>query len=137
MPLIVVGPDVERPGSECAALVSATDLMATIADITGVPMSAPDSISFHPYLSDPDRPSIRRTLYSERFAPNGPPPFEHWRRAIRDERFKLHRESSADQFYDLQLDPYEQSNLLEVGLDEAQMERYRYLDRQMVLLVGR
>ena len=137
VPLIVVGPDVERPGSECAALVSATDLLATIADITGLPMSAPDSISFHPYLSNPDRPSIRRTLYSEHFGPNGPPPFEHWRRAIRDERYKLHRGSNADQFYDLELDPYEQSDLLEVGLDEAQRERYQYLDRQMVLLVGR
>ena len=114
---------------------SATDLLATVSSLTGVPMTAVDSVSFFPYLSNPDRPSIRRTLYSERFG-NAQPPFQNWRRAIRDERYKLHRRPAADELYDLELDPFEQSNLLEVGLDTEQRERYLYLDAQMTRLVG-
>lgn len=118
VPMIVSGPLVETPGAVCDALVTTSDVYATVLELAGGPVpgtgfvgaassggalaqpatqihSLPDdlvldSISFAPYFSDPHRPSIRRLAYSELFTPNGldGPPGLH-RRAIRGPRFKL------------------------------------------------
>ena len=50
VPLIVFGPGVER--GECSALVSSTDLFATLAELAGVVSTAEDSVSLVPYLLD-------------------------------------------------------------------------------------
>jgi hypothetical protein len=78
VPMIVSGPRVVTPGVS-AALVNATDLFATVAEIAGVDPqtvlpagTALDSVSFAPYLGDPALPSIRQTNFSEVFLPNGP-----------------------------------------------------------------
>jgi arylsulfatase A-like enzyme len=78
VPLIVVGPDVQTPGTECDALVHASDLYATVAELARVdlgkvlPADAKlDSVSLLPYLADPTRASLRRYLTAEFFFPNG------------------------------------------------------------------
>jgi hypothetical protein len=79
VPLIVAGPRVAVPGAECAALVHASDVFATVAELAGVdptdvqpPGTVLDSISLVPWLEDPGRPSARDTLVAEFFFPNGP-----------------------------------------------------------------
>ncbi|MFK7739435.1 MAG: sulfatase-like hydrolase/transferase [Planctomycetota bacterium] len=127
VPMIVVSPEtpVAQHGSVSAALVSAVDLYATIADLGGAAVDTRDSVSMRPYFVDPSTPSIRDYLYAERFAPNGPAPFEQWRRATRGPRYKYVRldaelENYTEEFYDVENDILEQNNLLNNpnGLDD-------------------
>jgi hypothetical protein len=118
VPLIIAGPGIPA-GAECAALVAAVDLFATIADIAGVPHSTgTDSVSMVPYLLNPALPSLRAYNYTEYFQPNGQGPYTTRQRAARDARFKLiwfydHSDTpNVKEFYDLQADPLEQVNLL-------------------------
>jgi len=68
---------VRQPGATSEALVEVTDLFATVAEIAGVDLArtlpgvALDSVSLVPYLSDPARPSVRDTIFAERFSVNG------------------------------------------------------------------
>jgi arylsulfatase A-like enzyme len=119
VPLIVAGPGVVG-GAECAALVSTTDLYATIAELLGSPPSAAeDSVSLAPYLAQPGHAALRATVYTESFMPNGPPPHVQRLRAVRDARYKLvhvHKKSTLPNerhFYDLLADPFEQHDLLD------------------------
>lgn len=92
VPLIVTGPYVSKPGSESRALVHTADLFATVADIAGVDpnsLGRPiDGVSFLPSLADPGRPG-RQYVYTEKFAPNGPGPYDRLITALRDDRYKL------------------------------------------------
>ena len=78
VPLIVTGPLVEEPGGSCSALVNATDLFATVADLAGIDLEAEgpgvtlDSQSLVPYLENPSLASQRPWIFSEHFIPNGP-----------------------------------------------------------------
>jgi arylsulfatase A-like enzyme len=111
VPLIVNGPDVARPGARSAALVHVVDLFPTIAELAGLSPGrvraedgsrvALDGQSLLPLLRDPDtRPE--RVLYTERFAPNGSPPYTIDERAVRDQDFKLLRDKSGgEHLYEL------------------------------------
>ena len=110
VPLIVKGPGVEI--AQCGALVSSTDLYATFAELAGVPSEAEDSVSLVPYFSAPAQPSLRKSVYTERFFPNHGWPKQDHQQAIRGRRFKLIRIlGQPDQFFDLVLDPFETTNL--------------------------
>jgi len=74
VPLIVTGPSVASPGRTCDELVGATDLFATIAELTGAdPTGGPptDSVSFLPLLTSPQAPSARSVALSEYALVNG------------------------------------------------------------------
>ena len=106
-------------------MITASNSVAT-SSFTGATSAAEDSVSLVPYFQNPDRPSLRRHFYSERFRPNGPPPYASWRQAIRDARFKLiRRKQTPDELYDLERDPFEQNNLLTGPL--TYLERRAYL----------
>jgi hypothetical protein len=135
VPLIVRGQAVSpgAEGGESRALVQATDLFATILEVAGVAGSARDSKSIVPYLSNPAREPIRRTVYSEGFYPNGGPidPATH-RRTARDARYKLLRQPGlGDQLYDLDADPFESAPLPLLQLTAAQQSAYQRLDRSI------
>jgi len=123
VPLIVKGPGVV-PG-ECAALVDATDLFATLVELAGASHPTEDSISLVPYFADPARPSLREWVYAETF---GPHPF---RRAYRGERYKLIRQRSpgneSEELYDLLADPLETTDLLVAGMDEEAQAAYEQM----------
>jgi arylsulfatase A-like enzyme len=142
VPLIVAGPRVAEPGSECGALVSLTDLFLSITEIAGVDVDSVlptgtqlDSVSLLPYLSDPHQPSLREWVYAERFNPNGPGPHPYYHRAVRGPRYKLIRRFTIgvqnELFYDLDLDPFELNNL--IGQPVTPEERQAYLELSATL----
>lgn len=124
VPMIAFGPGIQR-GAECEALVNTTDLYATLLELGGASSQAEDSISMVPYLQNPAQPSIRNWAYSERFAG------QEKQQAIRGPRYKLIRFSTPQlvttEFYDLQVDPFEQTNLVTIGLHPAQRQAYLQL----------
>lgn len=132
VPLIVKGPGVVA--AECAGLVSCVDLFATFAQLAGSTASSEDSVSMVPYFRNP-RQSIRETVYSETFSPNGSiqPNTDH-QRAIRDERYKLIRRSGeSDEFFDLWNDPFETADLLP-NLTTEEQTAFDGLVAELVLL---
>lgn len=104
VPWVVAGAGVSGRG-ESAALVHAVDLLPTLlelahADPGGLVL---DGVSFAASLRDPAAPGARRTVYTERFSPIGPPPYELDLAAIRDERYKVLRTKAGTwQVADLQ-----------------------------------
>ncbi|MGQ0554160.1 MAG: sulfatase-like hydrolase/transferase [Planctomycetota bacterium] len=133
VPLIISGPGVAR-GEESTALVSSTDLFATLVELAGIDLQAaghtppPDSTSFAAVLADPALPSPRPWVYAEMYGPVGFTPHSFWRRAVRDERYKLmwlYSNSSTpttQAFYDLLTDPHENINLLSGNLTPEQAQ---------------
>lgn len=90
VPLVVAGAGVHAPG-ESAALVHVHDLFATALDIAGADPPegvALDSESLLPYVADPDEPG-RDIVYTERFVPSGPGPYEVDWRMSRTGSFKV------------------------------------------------
>lgn len=95
VPLIVRSPWVATPGGTTNALVHVADLFATLLDLAEVPVPADlatdlDSVSFLPVLLEPDQPSGRRYVITERFSPNGwDRPRDEADRAVRSATHKL------------------------------------------------
>lgn len=119
VPMIVVGPDVAQPGREILGVTCITDVWSTLAEIVGVDTTGlpTDSISFLPHLdgSALQGAPVREYGFVEQFIPNGIGPNPNAFRAIRDQRFKVHRTPTGDEFYDLKLDPLEKNDLLDTG----------------------
>lgn len=115
VPLIVAGADVPAAnrGAESGALVQATDLFATIAELVRSSATADDSVSFAPQLADAAAPG-RSMVYTSWFRPNGgPPDLNVYARAARGARYKLIRTlGSRQELYDLVADPHESEDLL-------------------------
>ena len=119
VPLLIAGPSVMLPGKREPALVHALDVYATVAELSGIDTSGAvaagllDSLSLLPYLRAGGSPPLREHLFTERFQPNGPGPYNLIEHAIRDARYKLIRRSNApDELYDLLDDPKETADLL-------------------------
>lgn len=108
MPLIVSGRGVTRVGERESGLVSSVDLFATIADLAGTNTNEiNDSKSFAGLLSAATTPP-RKYAYTE--------VENRW--AIRNDRYKLvQRFGFEPELYDLQVDYFEQDNLLDNGID--------------------
>ena len=124
VPFFITGPHVAQPGTETSGLVMAVDVFGTIADIAGVDLDTLgvelDTISLMPYLANSGQPSLRDCVFTENFTPNGPGPYVRRWIGFRDGRYKivyLYQDIPTPDhqffFFDLQLDPFEQNNLLE------------------------
>jgi len=148
VPLIASGPDVSSPGREEDALVSATDLFATVVELTGSTLpplgagQASDSVSLVPYLKDPNAAHQRETVYAEYFGPNGPTGFgvTHTSRTMRNERWKIIEFFGSTpqryEFYDLQSDPFENFDMVANSLWTLQsFTAFRDLRNEMAKLV--
>ena len=136
VPLIVSGPGVER-GSVSEPLVNSVDLFATILDMTGVDAAeavpqnnGQDSVSFFPYLAEPDAPSRRDWVYADVF-PGSFAGIADADYTMRNDRYKLLRHQEVEEFYDLVEDPFEHRNLLEGPLSPEQQAQYRLLSEQI------
>ena len=130
VPLNVAGKGVERCGSvDGDALVSGVDILPTLSDYAGIPVTAK-------VTGRSLRPAIRGDGWDRQFvvselADLGFP--DRQGRMLRTDRFKyvvFNGGQRPEQFFDLQLDPGEVRNL--VGDSEAAKE----LDRHRELLTG-
>ena len=116
VPFIIAGPGVAR-GAASDALVNSADLFATLLELAGVDVAeavpagiALDSVSMAPYLSEPDRESIREWVYADAFfTEQGVRSGDY---TMRDNRYKLLVIQGVEQFYDLLADPWELNDLL-------------------------
>jgi arylsulfatase A-like enzyme len=121
LPLIVSGPAVRQPGTETHALVSAVDILPTVAELLDIDLATIpdlpvlDGTSFVPQLRDPtaDRPGA--TAFSEQFVPSGPPPWRLHDSGARNHEYRLVRRSDVDELYAIGEDFIEGEDLLADG----------------------
>lgn len=125
VPLLAAGPAVAAPGAETDAIVHLVDLFPTFAEIAGAPAAAQalDGVSLMPLLRG-EAALDREVIYAEEFGPNGPPPYRHDDRAVRDARYKLRRNDGVEQLFDLEGRYDDGPNLLEGVLSPEQQSAY-------------
>jgi arylsulfatase B len=135
VPFIITGPGVAQ-GETSHALVNSTDLYSTMMEMAGINFEetvpdniAHDSVSLMPYLSNPDRESIRDWIYVDRF--NTEEGVKAGEYAIRDQKYKYLNDEGTEYFFDLEVDPYEYNNLLDGELSNAERSRFASLKAQI------
>ena len=118
-------------------MVNSTDMFSTIIEMAGISVDdvlpdgvTIDSVSFMPYLSSPDAESRREWLYADYFDDNFDG-VETANYAMRNQRYKLLRNSGVEELYDLAEDPYEHNNLLAGELTASEQAEYRGLQQQL------
>lgn len=129
VPFIVAGPRIARPGRTRADLVSVADVFATTLDAAGLaPPAGPslDAVSFLPGLLNPLAPGARSVVASQSFFADDP---SEGFAAARDARYKLISGERREAFYDLLLDPDEQTDLLAAGAGELTDKQRAALER--------
>jgi arylsulfatase A-like enzyme len=132
VPFIISSPDVVNPNRTNDTLVNMVDIFATILEMAGtsvaaaVPGNVPiDGRSLIPTLSN--NVVLPRLAYSELFGTNHTA--NESGRTLRDSRYKLIRYTDAhEEFFDLQTDPYENTNLISslTATEEAYHDRLEF-----------
>ena len=128
VPLIVRGPSVVAPGRTSSALVHAVDVFSTMLELAAVPLPTTvtlDSRSLKPILQN-QTDTARTRLYTEQFDQSAA---TVGGRVLREDRYKLIRNrTGTDEFFDLQTDPYESTNLFAGGVSAmtAVQQSYYY-----------
>lgn len=135
VPWIVAGPSVPTPGRTNFTPVHVVDLFATILEMAGTSATAvvPTNVTIdsESLLSTiTTEASSTRLIYTEVFsAPSG----SNDARSLRDSRYKfIQFADGRDEFYDLQTDPTELTNLNSTGTAEQK----QYQDRLQFWLYG-
>ena len=133
VPMIISGSQVSRIGQRESALINGTDLFSTIANLAGVEVdSYEQSEDFSPLLNS-STGGVREFVYSEALGETE----SNSGFAIRNSRYKLIQFDDGEQeFYDLQQDPYESSNLLDDPLTDEQAEALQLLINKALEIRG-
>ncbi len=133
VPLVISGPGVASPDRDHHGLVHVSDLFATVAEQAGVDLSVSlpetviDGVSLAGILRDPNAPDARAFNYTETVPGN----VADGRFAVRNQRYKLVYNAGVDEFYDLDLDPYETGDLLPGGLTAVQQLQFDALQSHL------
>jgi arylsulfatase A-like enzyme len=148
VPMIVAGSGVAAPGRMVDGLVNTVDLYPTILRLAGIDPATVlpagrkiDGVSILPFINSTSTASLRPWVYAEKFDPAWNQSFQ---RAIRDRRYKLIERASASstwgwparEFFDLQNDPYEKTNLLQRTLTTTERSRLDYLNAELDRLLA-
>lgn len=117
VPLIVSGKNVTRINAREQSLINSSDLFATIAEMTGIKVPVyENSYSFNSLLTS-NQPGKRNYNYSQILDSNK----SKSGYTIRNEQFKLIVfENGNSKLYDLNIDPYETTNLMERSFTNTQ-----------------
>jgi arylsulfatase A-like enzyme len=141
VPFIISGPSVISPNRSSDALVNTTDIFATVLELFGytnwpsqISVSKPvDSKSILPIIKN-TATSIRPWSFCEIFklitdSADG--------KAIRNLDYKLIRfDYGKEEFYNLNIDPLENNNLLAMPMTSTDASNYYYLCNEMTNLIG-
>ena len=131
VPLLISGPKVVNPDRSSAALVNSVDLYATMLELMDIDVSATlpntitlDSVSMMPYLTDSTHSSPRSWIFAEIFTEGGD---SDDGKTIRNDQYKLIRYDTGDlEFYDLEADQYQDTDLLTSGSPMSSDEEQAY-----------
>jgi arylsulfatase B len=141
VPLIIAGPSVTNPGRASNALVNSVDLFATIQDLFGnmtwpvqIPANKPvDSKSLMPILTQ-SSDSVRPWVFNEIFRTTADSADG---KCIRNREYKLLRfDNGKNEFYNLNIDPDESTNLLNGNLSTTDLSNYNYLCNELTQLLN-
>lgn len=129
VPLIISGPAVVNPNRTNATPANMVDLFATILELAGSSVAAAvpatvtiDGQSLMPVLIGTN--TLSRYGFAEQFSTNNPTAAKAGR-ALQDGRYKLISFTAGRQeFYDLQNDPYESTNLLNTAMSATTLGNY-------------
>ncbi len=122
VPLVVSGAMVASPNRTVDSLVNSTDVFATVMDVHGINLSTvyeglvQDTVSFLPYIKNITHPAPRTTAFVE--YKSSALSTADFNRAVRNDRYKLCRFTvnstgvTTEEFYDLQVDSLEATNIL-------------------------
>ena len=140
VPFMIAGPGVAS-GAASDALVNSADLFATLIELAGVDSAEAvpegitvDSVSLVPYLSDPDRESIREWVYADAFSTELG--VRSGAYTMRNGRYKLLVDEGVEHFFDLQEDPYEHNDLMAGDVSEEEQAQLEALRAQIDALHG-
>lgn len=140
VPFMIAGPGVAS-GAASDALVNSADLFATLIELVGVDSAEAvpegitvDSVSLVPYLSDPDRESIREWVYADAFSTELG--VRSGAYTMRNGRYKLLVDEGVEYFFDLQEDPYEHNDLMAGDVSEEEQAQLEALRAQIDALHG-
>jgi len=126
VPLLAYAPGLIPPGTRVTPMVQNIDIAPTLLEAAGVPVPASaqmDGRSFLPFLRGESVPWRDHILYEYHWEWNFPATPTMF--AIRTERYKYifyHGVWDHDGFYDLQTDPHERHNLINVPSYQGQTE---------------
>ena len=128
VPMVVSGYGVIRYGARENALTHTTDLYATIAKIAGISVQeVHNSVSFYDLFFGTDG-NTRDFVYTER-SNNGVS------YAIRNSDYKLIvHDNGTQELYNLSNDPYEDQNLISLGLNAQELEVKAQLEVEALTL---
>ncbi|MBN2310327.1 MAG: sulfatase-like hydrolase/transferase [Candidatus Hydrogenedentes bacterium] len=117
VPLILRGPGIPE-NAQCSALTDLMDIMPTMCDLAGVPMpSGIEGRTLTPLLAG-KRSSHRSAIFS------------HWGdglRMVKAPPYKLiaHVDTGVDEFFDLDADPFEATNLADSAAHQPALQNLR------------
>ena len=131
VPMVISGKNVQRSDERESALINASDLFATIIELTGTEMPAiHNSFSFKSLLEQ-EGPPLRSCIYAESIFGNS------MGSTVRNDTYKLIEiEGDADQLYNLIDDPYEANDLFDGMLSTAEQAAYDELKEGCTDLVS-
>ena len=123
VPLVIGGGAVVEGGRTVSAMVQLSDLHATLLELAGLdvdalraavaPEAAYDSISFAPWITAPATATPARSRLLAQAFPNADPDPLSMRHTWTDGRWKIACRAGATQLYDLSVDPWEGTDLLD------------------------
>ncbi|NNF36618.1 MAG: sulfatase-like hydrolase/transferase [Saprospiraceae bacterium] len=127
VPMIISGHGVTRVNENEFALVNVTDLYATISQIVDPASNSEinDALSFKHLLST--SVGVNRE-YNYMGIGSNEENGEEERHTVRNERYKLIRNGQDEELYDLEIDPFEENDLILAGLTSDQQKIKERLD---------
>ncbi len=112
VPLVVAGPGVTRQGERENALVVATDMFSTVAQLAGADTSAmTESFSIVPLFTKAGADNGRKFAFTELCPPSRPPGSGDMYTVVSRDNHKLSYNRGNWEFFDLKVDPAEARNL--------------------------
>jgi arylsulfatase B len=136
VPLILSGADVVSPGRNVSTVVSHVDVYSTVLRSLGIDPATVsngatiDSVSMRPYITSSTASAQRTWTFTELFSEDTS--LTNTGEAIRNSRYKLIRFTNGnEEFYDLQNDTQEATNLLLNTLSSDAQSNYNTLSSQL------